>query len=347
MVLPSPQGLSAMSSPFVQSPEQARDYCSDGRCLKVGVLTNPRSGGNRKGGNKVHKFLNHWPEVIHREVSDPQGVSEALSDFSRNEIELIVVNGGDGTVQAVLTVLGNKKIFIQPPLLALLRSGTTSMLPRDVGVEGRPATALRRILEWSKATNENLVIQSRSILRVQRDTEVLFGMFFGAGAICEGIRLFHSKDNPMGWRGQLMPMLTMARLLLAILFNNQDKITPFLNSTGLNGRRPEKRADLLVLISTLDRLFLGMRPYWGTEEGPLRYTAVGTNPKKLLRILFALFCSGNNQQAIPANGYSSHNVTEVRLDMQGDFTLDGELYAAGDGPVTVSSAGQALFLCSC
>jgi len=336
-----------MSGPFMQSPEATDHYYKNGQCLRVGVISNPRSGGNKRGGGGVHKLLEHWPDVMHHEAFDPQGISAALSDFSRNGVKLIVVNGGDGTVQAVLTILGNKRIFAQPPLLALLRSGTTSMLPRDVGVAGHSATALQQILLWSQSTNQDLGIQSRSVLRVQRDTDDLFGMFFGAGAICQGIRLFHCKDNPMGRRGQLMPMLTMARLLLAILFNNQDKITPFLNNTGLNGRQPEKRADLLVLVSTLDRLFLGMRPYWGTEEGPLRYTAVGTKPKKLLRILWSLFGSGNNRHAIPTNGYSSHNVVEVRLDMQGDFTLDGELYAAGDGPVTVSSAGQALFLCSC
>ncbi len=336
-----------MSNPFMPGPEHEPDYYGNGHCLKVGVVTNPRSGGNKNGGRGVHTLLNHWPDVMHREAFDPEGISAALSDFSRNGVELLVINGGDGTVQAALTILGNKKIFDQPPLLSLLCAGTTSMLPRDVGVAGHPATALRRILQWSKSTNQDLVIQTRSILRVQTGTEALFGMFFGAGAICQGIRLFHSKDNPMGRRGQLMPMLTMARLFLAILFNNQEQVTPFINSAGINGGEAEKRADLLVLVSTLDRLFLGMRPYWGTEEGPLRYTAVSTNPKKLLSTLFSLFGSGRNRHAIPENGYLSHNVTAVRLDMEGDFTLDGELYTAGAGPVTVSSAGPALFLCSC
>jgi hypothetical protein len=217
------------------------------------------------------------------------------------------------------------------------------MLPRDVGVSGHPAVALQRILEWSKSTNKNLVIKPRSILRVQRDSDTLFGMFFGSGAICEGIRIFHAKDNPMGWRGQLMPTLTMVRLLLTVLFN---RIPPFLNNTSINGGHAEERADLFVLVSTLNRLFLGMRPYWGTEEGPLRYTAVGDNPKSLLRVLLSLFGSGRSRHATPGNGYFSHNVEQVQLHMKSDFTLDGELYAAGERPVTISSAGPALFLCS-
>jgi hypothetical protein len=210
-------------------------------------------------------------------------------------------------------------------------------------VAGSPAVALQRILEWSTSTNSDLAVRSRHVLRVQRDSEALFGMFFGAGAICEGIRAFHSKDNPMGWCGQLMPMLTMTRLLLAIFFN---RISPFVNNTRINSDKEGKRADLFVLTSTLDRLFLGMRPYWGTEEGPLHYTAVRIKPRYLLRVLFSLFGSGHSRHATPSNGYSSHNAEEVLLDMEGDFTLDGELYTKGAQPITISSAGPALFVCS-
>ena len=212
----------------MQDPEQPRDVYSNGQCLKVGVLTNPRSGGNKKKGRAVARLLVNWPEGMHREAFEMGGISKALSDFSSEGIDLLVVNGGDGTVQAILTILGNEKIFARPPLLSLLCAGTTSMLPRDVGVTGSPVAALQRILEWSQSMNKDLVVRTRSILRVQRDAETLYGMFFGAGAICEGIRIFHSKDNPMGWRGQLMPMLTMMRLLLAIFCN---RVPPFMNNT--------------------------------------------------------------------------------------------------------------------
>lgn len=332
-----------MYRPFVRDPEQTLDDYCNGQCLKVGVLTNPRSGGNKNRGKAISGLLANWPEVMHREAIGPDSFRKALSDFSTEEVELLVINGGDGTVQAVLTILGNEKVFSRPPLLALLCAGTTSMLPRDVGVAGSPAAALQHVLEWSKSTNRDLVVESRSILQVQRDAEALYGMFFGAGAICAGIRIFHSKDNPMGWRGQLMPTLTMIRLLLAIFFN---RVSPFENNTRINCGKDEKRSDLFVLISTLDRLFLGMRPYWGTEDGPLRYTAVRQRPKYLLRILMSLFGAGRGQHATPANGYSSHNVEQVQLDMEGDFTLDGELYTAGKQPITISSAGPAHFVCS-
>jgi len=336
-----------MINPFGQHPWPDSGGYAIGRCLRVGVLSNPRSGGNKKGIKEVRTVLAKWPDLVHLEASTPAGVSHALADFAKDRVDLIIINGGDGTVQAALTAIGNEEIFVSPPLLALLCAGTTSMLARDVGITGPPATALPRVLGWAKATNSSLTVRTRPVLRVQRNSQQppLFGMFFGAGAISQGIKIFHSKDNPMGWRGELMPAFTMLRLLLAVLCKDHEKVPPFLTRTSLNGRPAEQRADLFVLVSTLERLFLGMRPYWGKEDGPLRYTAVGVEPKRLPRVLFSLFRAQQSRQATPVNGYFSHNVQAVQLDMEGDFTLDGELYSAGEGPVTITSAGTARFLC--
>jgi diacylglycerol kinase family enzyme len=336
-----------MLSPFAQLPPSDPRVYVNGRCLQVGVLSNPRSGGNKKGGKTLRHVLARWPDVVQGEAWTPDGVSQTLAGFARSGVDLVVINGGDGTVQAALTAIGNEQLFPKPPLFALLCAGTTSMLARDVGITGPPAVALLRVLEWAKSPDASLAVRSRPVLQVLRASHApsLFGMFFGAGAICQGIKIFHNRDNPMGWRGELMPAFTMLRLLLAILAKDREKVPPLLTRTSLDGRPAQEQMNLFVLISTLERLFLGMRPYWGDEDGPLRYTAVGAEPKHLLRVLVSLFRSEQSRHATPANGYSSHNVREVRLDMAGDFTLDGELYAAGDGPVTIASAAPAMFLC--
>ena len=138
--------------------------CENGSCLHVGLLTNPRSGGNKKGLTEIHDLLAKWPDVLHQEAFTPDGMTEALVDFSRNGVDLVVINGGDGTVQAVLTAIGRDEIFARPPLLALLCAGTTSMLPRDVGVKGTPAVALQRILKWAKSTDASLTVLPRHVL---------------------------------------------------------------------------------------------------------------------------------------------------------------------------------------
>ncbi len=354
MLTPADMINSSGQNPDVEPASYESDsaHHAHGRCLKVGVLTNPRSGGNKKGLKDILDVLAKWPETLHLEAFTLEGMTEALSEFSRKEVDLVVVNGGDGTVQAVLTVIGRAEVFARPPLLALLCAGTTSMLPRDVGIAGSPVAALSQILQWAKSTDTSLTVLPRPVLRVQRTShqQPLFGMFFGAGAICQGIKVFHSGVNPMGWRGELLPGLTLLRMLLAILCKDHARVPPFLTKTCLDGRLQEEKSNLFVLITTLDRLFLGMRPYWGTEDGPLRYTAVSAEAKRLLRVLPSFFCWKGfrwqkNRHATAENGYSSHNVHEVQLEMGDDFTLDGELYDTGEGPVTIGSAGPVMFLC--
>ena len=313
----------------------------------MGVLSNPRSGGNKKGLGGIYKILAQWPEVLHREAFTLEGMTEALAYFSKNGVELIVINGGDGTAQAVLTLIDRAEIFPTPPLLALLRAGTTSMLPRDVGIPGPTAKGLLRALRWAKERNTDLTLQTRSILRVQRANgqPTQCGMFFGAGAICQGIKAFHRGINPMGWRGQLMPGITLLKMLLAVLRKDHDTIPPLLTRSRIDDHPEQERLNLIVLISTLNRLFFGMQPYWGTEEGPLRYTEIAAEPKYLFRVIPSLFRWQKNRYATPENGFVSHNIHEVQLEIEGEFTLDGELYAVGHGPLTISAAGPVVFLC--
>lgn len=328
-------------------PDSPLDCPIDECSLKVGVLTNPRSGGNKKGLGGVYNILAQWPEVLHREASTLEAMTEAISFFAQNGVDLIIINGGDGTVQAVLTLIDRGEIFSTPPLFALLRAGTTSMLPRDVGIPGSVTAGLSRALRWAKERDSSLSLQPRPILRVQRASgqPTQCGMFFGAGAICQGIKAFHSGVNPMGWRGQLMPGVTLLKMLLAVLRKNHETVPPLPTRSKIDDHPEQERLNLVILISTLDHLFFGMQPYWGIEKGPLRYTEISAEPKYLFRVIPSLFRWQKNHYATPANGYVSHNIQTVQLKIEGDFTLDGELYAVGEGALTITAAGPIRFLC--
>jgi hypothetical protein len=115
---------------------------------------------------------------------------------------------------------------------------------------------------------------------------------------------------------------------------------------SLDRKPAESRDFLVVLISTLHRLFLGLRPYWGTEAGAIQYTAVSAQPKYLLRALPFLWSGRKSRYLKTEHGYFSHNVDEARLKFDDGFTLDGELYRpdADQGPVVVQDGGPVSFL---
>lgn len=335
-----------MASPAV-SKTSLPDADLSNRVLRVGVLNNPFSGGNRKGLSALIKFQTAQ-QALHSEVQTPTEIAAALADFARREVDVVVINGGDGTVQAVLTSLFYRKPFARLPLLAILSAGTTSMIAGDVGLRGRRITALRKLFAWVHHQERpvNNIVQ-RPVLRMQiTDQAPLFGMFFGAGAIYQGIEFCRRRIHRLGVRGELGPGLALARFLLALIGGNRDYVSPVPVTVGWNGHPPEQQERLLLLISGLEHLFLGLRPFWGTEKGSLHYTAVDAYPRQVLRALPSLLRGRPGRYGTFENGYFSHKVDEVRLVLDSGFTLDGELFPPQGLPQTVvlRKGGRASFI---
>ncbi len=323
------------------------DFIKSAKTPKIGVLINPLSGGNLNGLGAIRSVINDYPQVIHRDVQTPPEVLEALMDFSRRDVDLLAVNGGDGTVQAVLTNLFHHQPFTTLPMLAVLQSGTTSMTARDVGFSGSRVKSLQKLFKWAAtADGEPRVIQ-RPVLQVQAPGHpTRYGMFFGTAAIYQGIQYFHRQVNTRGLKGEIGPGLTILRFLWAAARQRSDFIPSVPITVTLDDHAPQQLDSFAVLVSTLERLFLGLYPYWGNESGPLHYTALRARPRYLLRALPSILRGRQGSYGTPENGFYSHNAHEIKLNLASGFTLDGQLYtpATRQEPTVVRYGGTASFL---
>ena len=314
---------------------------------RIGVVINPLSGGNLNGLGNIRRIIDDHPQVVHCDVRTPQDVLAALRDFAHQEVDLLVVNGGDGTVQAVLTTLFHHQPFEAQPLLAVLQSGTTSMTARDVGFSGSRVRSLKKLFSWAATGTGNPRVIDRPVLQVQAPGHpTRYGMFLGASAIYQGIQYFHRKLNTKGLRGEVGPALTIFRFLWSAVRQGSDFIPPVPVSVAMDDNPPQQFDSLVVLVSTLERLFLGLYPYWGSECGPLYYTAVRARPRHLLRALPSILRGRSGVHGTPENGFYSHNAHEIKLNFAGGFTLDGQLYTPENQqePTVVRYGGTASFL---
>jgi hypothetical protein len=284
---------------------------------------------------------------LHRRAANPEQVTAAVRDFACHGVDLLVVNGGDGTVHAALTALFTTEWPHRVPLLALLRAGTTSMIARDVGLRGPRLQALSRLLEWASSGRGAPSIVQRPVLRLEGAVggQPMYGMFFGAGWIYEGIEFCLNRVHRAGVRGELAAGLTLGRFLLAAVSDDRRTAPPTAIRMSLDGMAMQPMNALVILATTLERLFLGMRPYWGTESGPLHFTVVRSDKEHLLRAFPALIRGRRSRLGSPRHGYISHNVRDIKLIIQSGFTLDGQLYRADPqlGELTLRSGGQVKF----
>jgi len=322
--------------------------------VRLGVLTNPDSRRNRRHLGEVRELLREYPDVLSREGRDPPELESAVKAMLDDDVSLLAVNGGDGTVQSVLSTLLRDESVERVPALVLLRGGTTNMNADDVGPRGRVLPALRRTLELAGTDADRVPSCCRPILRVAANGGALLkhGMFFGAGAIVNGIEYCHRKVHSRGFKDGVAPGLCALRMLYAMARSDATLAAPvpmrIRPSPSPEWLREGDWGDeqLAILASTLERLFLGLRPYWGENRGPIYFTALRARPVRPWRAMPALFWGRPGPLATPNNGYTSGKFDALQVEMDGPITLDGEIYpvAKKDGPLCLSVGGWVTFL---
>ena len=318
------------------------------KMLRVGVVSNPNSGGNQKGLGAVRNILARYPNHLHREAQTLVDAVAVLEEFGRNEIDLLVINGGDGTIQTVLTAMFSCRPFSRMPVLALLCAGTDSIIARDAGIKGSRDRGLRKLLNWLNTGEGKWGIVRRPVMKVEISShqQPLYGMIFGAAVIYQAIEFCRRNIHTKGVHGELAPGLTLAKYVLGIVRKNSKYRRTAPMTIRLDQRSWLKDDFLLVLITTVERLFFGLRPFWGIENAPLHVTLIHARPEHLLRVLSSLACGQASSYRTPGNGYFSHNAGEVQLRVTGGFTLDGELHlpASPKENIIITHGGQASFL---
>lgn len=303
--------------------------------LRIGVLNNLRSGRGRSRVHRVLSVLAAHPEVLHLETASASLVPEALAEFEKEGVELLVVNGGDGTLQRVLTeLLGREGGASWLPRIALLRGGRTNVSGIDLGSHRDAARGLADLLAAARAGRlaEREVV--RPVLRADLggDDGVQYGIFFGAGMLYRAVQLT-PRYFPEGRAQGLFGAGTVTATLLGrAAFGSlggvlqADKL-----QVAVDDRPPEARELRLIMATTAQRLFLGLRPFWGREAGPVRLTLLAADARRLPRAAWGVLRGRPPAWATPELGYESHNCERVAFRLDCGVTLDGELFAPLSG----------------
>ena len=315
---------------------------------RIGLLTNPLSGRNRRRPEALTIVIDKYPEVIRQDATTIEEIHDALLYFANLGIDILVVNGGDGTIQAILTILCHDTTpFVTPPQLMVLKGGTTNMIAGDVGIDGDQMEAFKRLLQWAETSKGTIGRIQRPVLRLLvPGHEPKYGMFFGAGCITQATSYYHQHLHNNIFGGFPGICMTIGRFLWALI--RKQKNFAGLTSMTINrdGHLTPRDDYILFLASTLNRLIFGLNPFWGSENGPLRSTAITSQARYMPWVLPFLAFNRMTRTGTAENGYYSNNGHEVALHLTDSVVLDGEMYTpqSSKHPTVLQYGGEATFI---
>jgi len=316
--------------------------------VRIAVLNNLRAGRNDAEVTRILSLLRSYPDVIHIETDQAHALPEAMGEIARHNANLLVINGGDGTLQFALTEILSGGEFERIPLIAPLRGGRTNMTALDLAAHRNPVKGLRDLLEDARAGRLAERIINRPVLRFEtrKTRDVQYGMFFGAGMIQRAISLTHRVFPPGKTQGVLGAGLVTGSLLLrAAMRDRNGVLTPDKIQILLDGEMVPHGEFYLVIASSLDRLFLKMNPFWGVGAGGVRFTSIASNADQVRSSLSGILRGRPRGFVTADRGYVSQRPERAELRLDCGFTVDGEIFEPiPDEVVTITADRRVAFV---
>ena len=294
----------------------------------VGIIRNPRSHRNKGVAAEMADCSN----ILTETPADRPALHATLSGFARRGIDYLVIDGGDGTVRDVLTC-GTDVFGDEWPRLIVLPKGKTNALAVDLGLPG----------EWT--LTEALAAAHRGNQRTRRPLRItdtdkggsVQGFILGTGmfTLCTEAG---QEAHRFGAFNSFAVGLSIMTAVLQSLFGREGNVWRASSRTRLidrvTGRAlrrtgPGKEDErYLAIATTFERFPLGARPF-GRNAAPGLKLLVLDWPRRFLVALIPAIMFGLGGRLLARAGFHRFSVTDIEMDLEGAFILDGEAFPAG------------------
>jgi len=149
----------------------------------IGIITNPHSRRNRRFPEQMRRLAYVLGDDDTYELTNRiEDVKAVARQFKERNIEVLALNGGDGTNHVTLStfidVYGDEPL----PKITFLRGGTMNTISNGVGIKGTPSRLLANLVE-KYYTGIPYETTERDMLKISDENGVNYGFIFGNGIV--------------------------------------------------------------------------------------------------------------------------------------------------------------------
>ncbi len=250
----------------------------------------------------------------------------ALAELAAEQTELLLIDGGDGTLREIASRLP-ETFPSRLPRIGMIANGNTNLAARHAG-----AVRADRVEAILRGEGRERRLR---LLRADREGErPLRGFILGWGAYESATRMAAQERRGRGGA-------QVARVIGAVLRRSLIGAEAATLRRGVHGGIGPAPALAGVATTLEGPLLLGLNPFWGPGAGPIRWTEAAA-PGRRLSIGLVRALAGRPARWMERAGYLSGRAETLTLRVP-VFVMDGERIEA-TAPVRLSAREELRFV---
>jgi diacylglycerol kinase family enzyme len=297
----------------------------------IGIVNNPRARRNLRApetARRLRALLDGDGEVVDASTHDE--LARAVERFRAQRIEVLGVNGGDGTGHVVLGAFAEAYRGAPLPAIALLRGGAMNTVADAHKLRGSPESILKAILEQRRSGVTWRTVE-RDLLSVEADGEApRHGFLFGTGAVVTFLDAYYRTGHATPATAAALLVRAVGSALVAGRFATALTAREELRVTADRDEWPDGPF-LAVMAGAVSEIGFGFKPFSRCDEQPGFFHAVGITGSTLqvAAHLPGIWFGRPWKRSLAMDAVTRDLVLEggpgpIR------FTIDGDLYQADE-----------------
>jgi predicted polyphosphate/ATP-dependent NAD kinase len=301
----------------------------------VCILTNPFAKRNISKENEIEKIVKRYNgydkniKVMHFFIYDQNSVLNIFKHVGN--VDLLVINGGDGTVKFILSVLFQNKPFKKMPLIAVLPSGSTNLIALDVGAINNKKNALKRFLHYLIVHKAYWKTSERPIVHIKMPSNKIdeYGLFVGMSLIYKASDYFNKRLKKHGLGGVVGIAITIIRTIYALFTRSKYYTKGEVVTCKLDNNRKITFSSLIFVITSLRKLMFGNKNLLSLGNfsyDDLHSLILIEKPKYFFINIVSFFMGKLSKHFSEENGYMLLHSKKFELTGVKGLAIDGETY---------------------
>jgi diacylglycerol kinase family enzyme len=287
----------------------------------IGVITNPRSRVNKRDPAKMRQlgYLlgSRGAAEATKSLDD---LYRAAEEFKAAGIDILGINGGDGTIHVTLSAFLQVYGSAPFPKVAILPGGTLNTIAAGLGIRGKPQEMLYEVIDRYHQGEELPVVECNTLQVGERH-----GFLFGNGVVANFLEAYYATGKPSPIMGAKVLGRTVASVLFRTAFARK-LLKRFVGQVTVDGEVWARRDFVTVMGGTVPEIGLGFKPFYRYREKADHFPLIGIHckPLALVRDLSRI------HRGMPMRRDKVISTVAREALLQSDepfsYTIDGDLY---------------------